>query len=260
MWARKIRALFLGVQVAATGACEKSADGGADVTESGGASTHATSESDMSDSSGPAGGRPGLNSMESQAEPCVAFQALPSNALSSNSAGIHSECADGTAAALESVLHRVDAVACLHSDEPPACGAPDGECDADDDCGTGSCVPTSTDFGACVCLPSCVSDDDCPSSEACLCRSGFASGTEGYSTAVQRTTCFPADCHVDADCGSGFTCALALEQCSFLASLHCHTAADQCETHADCTGADQGYCGWNATEARWTCFPRAVCE
>lgn len=233
----------------------------ADATTGHGTATAEGSSSMPAETAGtsPTEGGEEQNSAASQANPCSAYQMLSSGNLSDQPAGLVADCASSQFP-LSSAIHREIAVACAFADERPSCLVGDGACSTDGDCGTGACLPTSLAAGSCVCIDPCTTDDDCGAAEACLCRSGFAAGPQGGETFFERSMCIPADCRTDADCPTGSLCGLSMDPCSLGESLHCHTNDDECHGFEDCSGPNQGMCGWNEIEQRWTCFSFGACE
>lgn len=88
----------------------------------------------------------------------------------------------------------------------------------------------------------CFSDNDCMPNQVCACDGGYGGGN----------ACIDANCHVDSDC-AGRACAPSLGDCGHYfppVGYYCHTAADTCNTDADCPG---GYCAYMPALGHWTC-------
>lgn len=142
--------------------------------------------------------------------------------------------------------HRDEAVMCkvvpaTRACEPGACaggcpGFPTGVCD-------------ESSPGDCACAYPCAEDADCGDGGACLC------GTS--DDFIFGTGCRPASCRTDADCGE-FTCGVSPSICRDGAELHCHSAADACQTDEDCLPMHDR-CAFDADADRWTCSTYAFC-
>ncbi len=150
-------------------------------------------------------------------------------------------------------------VAPTYFDEP-GCGPtphPDGAgeivptCCTDADCtdgpGTGHCVYTEQVTGCCgtqgethCVYDACESQASCEDGEICL-----PGGTHG----LEASTCVPATCLADSDCGDspGGECRL-LGRGSFVA-LVCAYPTSACRQDSDCT---KGPCGSDWCAPRWT--------
>jgi hypothetical protein len=97
---------------------------------------------------------------------------------------------------------------------------------------------------ACVC-DQCNSDQDCPSTEACLC---FQTTWARYPAG---NTCVQGNCRVDSDCGAGGYCSPTVSGCGY-GAYYCHTPADTCLNDTDCAGSSIG-CVYSPTTGAWGC-------
>lgn len=108
--------------------------------------------------------------------------------------------------------------------------------------------------GACS-LDACINDSDCATGFACICGSTFYGGN-----GVHGNVCVPAQCRVDADCGSSGVCSPSYgEYCGGPTGTFCHSAADTCNTSADCCGDTPG-CLYQQTIGHWACQSVTVCS
>lgn len=152
-------------------------------------------------------------------------------------------CEDGT-------IHRVTAEP---TDEVilPACAGDDSEhwhdCYTDADCTAGPngrcrqyTFPFDTDANAgCECLYPCSTDADCGPQQVCFAAS---IGPHGGLPEDFAAKCVPADCRVDADCGSE-TCGLSqMWSCHPSYRVACRTRWDECRTDLDCVNAEGPHC------------------
>lgn len=97
---------------------------------------------------------------------------------------------------------------------------------------------------ACVC-DQCNSDQECPSTEACLC---FQTGWARYPVG---NACVQENCQVDSDCGPGGFCSPTLSGCGY-GGYYCHTPTDTCLNDSDCAGSSIG-CVYSPTTGAWGC-------
>ncbi|MFO0566379.1 MAG: ferritin-like domain-containing protein [Polyangiaceae bacterium] len=141
-------------------------------------------------------------------------------------------------------VRRTDAVTCPEA-MPRAnpCTATQMDCAADTDCGAqahGYCNFFAGGGGApstCSCAYGCVSDNECPEGQRCLC-----------GDPVGR--CVPATCSTAADCQEGFDCMSPFGTCAS-PSLACQTQKDECSSDDDCSVGL--YCG--VTDGHRSCQP-----
>jgi hypothetical protein len=97
----------------------------------------------------------------------------------------------------------------------------------------------------------CRASSDCAANESCICRPDG-----GYSS------CVPADCRTDADCGAG-ACLETLERqagdlscASSRVGLHCSSAGDECTPGAgSCDNAPDRACIFDTDSKRFACAP-----
>jgi hypothetical protein len=127
------------------------------------------------------------------------------------------------------ILHRATAGACasrwstresFSSDNP---ASPGYFCQSDDQC-------TLTPYGHCVsdetlptCFYGCRTDDECHSSQLCLCSDGGG-------------ICVAALCHTDAECGPANRC-VAYEECGGT-RFTCESPSDECRADAECPAGE----------------------
>ena len=109
----------------------------------------------------------------------------------------------------------------------------------------------------------CTTDTSCGANKICEC--GASSGNEGRGPNV----CLPSECLVDADCGADGFCSPSYDTtCGAydgVAGYFCHRAAnectiDECVNDSDCTSRSDGgfegvgYCAWDSSGSKWSCF------
>jgi hypothetical protein len=122
-------------------------------------------------------------------------------------------------------------------------------CHRDNDCAAmpfGHCEPWAPDGGVratdCRCIPGCLRDSDCPTSEVCLCGDPVGK-------------CVPADCRTGLDCGSGLDCVAAEPAGLCSPRFSCQTPTDECFPGSNsCSG---GEC--ISENGRFTCGPYNIC-
>jgi hypothetical protein len=134
--------------------------------------------------------------------------------------------------------HRAKIVACsTFTPAPGACGEPDtfvdaAQCHTNADCAALSpldvCVAPGNG-GPCACVPSCVHDSDCKPDEICRCGDPVS-------------TCRPALCASDADCGAGSRCMEADPEKCGVQGFACTSVLDECLSSLDCTGPWTSLC------------------
>lgn len=157
---------------------------------------------------------------------------------------------DGTPTGYETCMPddsvvRTGSVTCTDPTPPSqgsTCSAGYGECASDDDCTAapyGACGYIVDVTAACRCEYGCMTDADCGAGQVCMC-----------APLHDGTRCVDADCSTDADCDPGYRCTLSLGVGLDLRwpSVRCHSAADECQSDADCP---DGLCLWHG--ARWEC-------
>jgi hypothetical protein len=96
------------------------------------------------------------------------------------------------------------------------------------------------------CRYGCVTDGDCESGQTCVCWQPVGQ-------------CAPADCSLDSDCGANGICNVGVEGCgglSYVGSLHCKRANDECITSNDCD--DDEFCEFEEGKG-WSCVPAYAC-
>lgn len=155
------------------------------------------------------------------------------------------ECPDGS-------IHSYG-IACCGGDRTYPCTSPEGMCEVDNDCATGSNGVCRSFFpdDFCLCVYGfCTTDADCGDGEACVCT-----GPEVPFLSTAR--CMTAQCRTDADC-DGRSCGLSFDNCGTY-GLFCHTVNDDCQGPADCT-ANVPYCVFDEPSSRWTCDASPPCE
>jgi hypothetical protein len=104
----------------------------------------------------------------------------------------------------------------------------------------------------------CLTDSDCPTGTACGCANQFG------GNAIHTNTCVPSQCRVDSDCEGGVCSPSSGAYCGSLTGFYCHSAADTCETNADCCGGDGGepefmQCVYDTTLGHFACQAAMVC-
>lgn len=123
-------------------------------------------------------------------------------------------------------------------------------CETDADCTDGAhalCAHHPDEFGegtSCGCVYACATDADCATGEICL--------TPDIVDANPWATCIPAECTVDADCGTD-ECGISRyhDGCSVRVTATCREPADDaCRVDTECT--DQ--CGVDWGETDWDCL------
>jgi hypothetical protein len=97
---------------------------------------------------------------------------------------------------------------------------------------------------SCAC-DQCNSDQDCPGTEACVCKQ---SGWSGYPVG---NVCMRGNCRVDADCGPDGFCSLTLTPCGY-GGYYCRTPADTCLNDSDC-GTIGVACEYSPATGAWGC-------
>jgi hypothetical protein len=102
----------------------------------------------------------------------------------------------------------------------------------------------------------CLTDDDCPSGDACGCADQFYGTMRQY---FGQNFCVHTACHIDADCGPGGYCSPAIDMyCGSITGYRCLKPEDTCGSSADCgdpTGA-QCRCEYVTELDHWQCLPR----
>jgi len=110
----------------------------------------------------------------------------------------------------------------------------------------------------------CITDNDCPSNQACSCAGESARNPIVPAFAVNGATevnrCVPADCRTDPDCafGEGFCAPASNRECySKVDAYRCHTPGiDECSQDSDCSGwfgtSAIPFCQYGALN-RWWC-------
>ncbi len=202
------------------GSVGSSADSGSGSGSAGTSSTSSSEGGESSGSSGDTGG--GLAPCE---DPMPILQA-----------GLDPAPASGFVACADGRIVREQAVACTSPVEPGNCDLDGvGSCSVDADCGAnGACIAMAAGPGPfCGCVVSCETDDDCGEGKACVCA-----GVAG------RSSCVPADCRSNADCGDGL-CRYAVHpgSCDGMPKLACTAADDACVLDGDCpSGIDTAAC------------------
>jgi len=175
----------------------------------------------------------------------------------------------GTDAGRAPVNHRPSDAQCSTPAAPGDCAGPGpspGGCTSDSNCTAGTngrCLhPGGGPAADCSCTyDACVVDTDCPSGKTCACHGSPYTDSAGNA-------CVTGNCRVDADCGAGGYCSPSSlnEICGdSLAGYYCHTAADLCIDDSDCSpnvpaSPDGPACAYGATDARWECVARPICE
>jgi hypothetical protein len=106
----------------------------------------------------------------------------------------------------------------------------------------------------------CFTDDDCEAGFACGCANQFG------GNALHTNLCVPSSCRLDADCTASGLCSPAhTAYCGSLSGYHCRSAADTCQTDADCAGLNDGglqrpyTCSYQPAVGHWQCAPITVC-
>ena len=165
----------------------------------------------------------------------------------SGSAGASSACGG----AHSTPVGRPTAPACA----PTPVGTADAgarACSVDGDCADAG-PDTHCLGGTCVFDP-CLADSDCPSGQACRCSNQLR-GDVGAGN-----SCVLTGCRVDADCGPSGTCSPdASGYCGAVDGYYCHTAADTCNSDADCCGGTRR-CGYQQELGHWACTAIVVCS
>ncbi|MFO0665390.1 MAG: hypothetical protein U0174_15655 [Polyangiaceae bacterium] len=107
----------------------------------------------------------------------------------------------------------------------------DGDCAPNERCSCGS--GKGKERNTCIRVDQCLSDNDCPQDYLCACAG-----------AGRPNMCVPGNCRSDADCAGNFKC-----------ETYCHSAADKCVAHSDCTAAPHmiAICKYVAQEHAWGC-------
>jgi hypothetical protein len=151
-------------------------------------------------------------------------------------------------------LHRPVATACVFttSGQPP--GGP-LSCQTDADCIVDGAATWGNNCvrGQCA-LDQCLTDSDCPNSEACVCAGTFYGGN-GLS--INR--CIAGNCRLDSDCGPGGYCSPSVGRCGFYDGYYCHTPQDSCVDGAkDCSGCGNS-CAYTPTVGGFVCAT-SVCN
>jgi hypothetical protein len=132
-------------------------------------------------------------------------------------------------------------------------GGSGARCTSDSDCTSGKnprCTPPENN-GVPTCeSDECSSDTDCGKGAICEC---------GTSTSPGRypNVCLPGNCQVDSDCGCGYCSPSDGTSCGAYGGVvgyYCHVAQDECTNDDECTDAGNGYCAFQPTTNRWSCF------
>jgi hypothetical protein len=133
----------------------------------------------------------------------------------------------GTTRCDEGWVHRPERATCPTS--VPRAEEFDGpatsECRTDSDCGgpLDYCMQQPYPDFRLACKTGCLTDDDCPSGNVCLCGDPIG-------------ICSPATCATDADCpGSVCLGTRSQEGCESVVSFSCANDADGCRRDSDCT-------------------------
>jgi hypothetical protein len=159
--------------------------------------------------------------------------------------------------------HRSTALACPTTRPPginddagggaPSDGGTAGPCTHDSQCTAGNnarCTPSEHNGFATCESDGCSSDGDCGTGNVCEC--GLPASTGRYPN-----VCLPGNCRIDSDCGCGYCSPTFGASCGAYGGVigyYCHTAKDECTNDDQCTEGGPGYCGYQPTTNRWTCF------
>ena len=160
--------------------------------------------------------------------------------------------------------HRPDDSACgqpAAAGDCPGGGGPPGNCDADQQCTSGSdgrCIQQTGGIPTgCVCTyDACANDSACQTGQTCACHGSPYTYGNGNS-------CVPGDCRVDGDCGGGggyCSPSYNVMSCGALAGYYCHTPQDTCIDDTDC-GSSQGpsVCSYSTATGSWQCHMQGLC-
>ena len=127
-----------------------------------------------------------------------------------------------------------------------------GVCTLDSDCADGG--PDEICLNGKCGLDDCLADKDCPAGQACRCANEVGGNT------FPGNRCIPAGCRVDADCGKGAVCSPDYTgRCGGISGFECHSAADTCNTNADCCDG-MSQCGYQPLLGHWACAEVMVCD
>jgi hypothetical protein len=166
------------------------------------------------------------------------------------------------------VYHRAEPACCPTARGPAPPGQPYGAgeaagCTSDSQCTNGldgRCLPFEGLVGPGGCsYDACLTDSDCPSGAACLCRSSATDSNASICVAK-------GNCVLDADCGAGGYCSPS-DGCGGPVGYYCHTAADTCMNDVDCPSADAGAnaceraasCAYDSQAKHWACTQLVCC-
>ena len=204
------------------------------------------------DSSSASGDSSGMSSAPTSGATTGAPQACTDTLRDLDQLYVDPPVPSGFVACGTSIPHRESAVACAVPAAPGNCtdNSGGGSCLVDADCTDkphGSCQQDIALFrlridGTCSCQYGCAQDSDCPDGQICRCA-----GEELGPT----STCIPAQCTVDADCGDQL-CAGSISPCSpGIDLLHCTTPNDTCSSNGECDTR----CAWSDLEMppQWAC-------
>jgi hypothetical protein len=170
---------------------------------------------------------------------------------------------DGCASLPAPTNHRSTALACsttrppgihVHADGGLSSdGGTGGPCTADSQCTSGDnarCTPSEHNGFATCESDACSTDGDCGKGGVCAC--GLPASTGRYPN-----VCLSGNCRVDSDCGCGYCSPTYGTSCGAYGGVigyYCHTPEDECTNDDQCTEGGPGYCGYQPTTKRWTCF------
>lgn len=138
---------------------------------------------------------------------------------------------------------------------PPASYPACAENACGSDCPSDSCHLLDG-IDVCRCLPFCQAEEDCGMDEKCLCAAAVANNSGGQTGFANWSVCIEARCSQSNDCPEGEECRAATGISGEPQGAYCTTAADQCDTSADCRGG--GYCSYDRDDARWECARMSV--
>lgn len=159
-------------------------------------------------------------------------------------------------------LNRPQSIECTSAPaEITPCTDPGGECVSDGDCEAlgpyGQCGSFDGLGGLCACVLPCTTDADCSEGRACLCRSGvFLTG--GFAPVISHTSCWPAGCRVDADCGPEGQCAIDAQTGCGIPIVACRDSSDACQSALDCS--PQETCARATRLDAWQCADEGSCQ
>src|SRR5262249_2411601 len=131
--------------------------------------------------------------------------------------------------------------------------SPAAACSSDADCRDGGPLRAFCHDGTCR-VDQCLADSECATGQVCFCAP-----TRG--TGLHFNYCQDSPCAVDAACGPGGVCSPSYAGgCGVLDAYYCHTAADTCQTDADCCVGNTQRCSYQPMLGHWACQAAIVCN